>query len=94
MKGSKENVPIYQDGAEFGVGNENKAMMIPTLQSRRLSKISIKPADMGLNKVADHDEPVIDVGVRSASVVEFTLGKFVAVEGYAYTVVRMEANNI
>jgi outer membrane usher protein len=84
VNGFEDDVPVYQDGARFGVSNENKAMVIPTLQSRHIGKISIKPEDMGLAVAADHTVQTIDVGVKTASVVEFTLSQFVAVEGNAY----------
>jgi outer membrane usher protein len=84
VKGTEEDIPIYQDGAFLGVGNENKALIIPTLQSRRVAQMNLKPEDMGLALVADQAKQAVEVGVRTASLVEFTLSKFVAVEGHAY----------
>ena len=46
--------------------------------------MSIKPEDIGLAMEADRPEQSLDVGVRTASVVEFTLSQFVAAEGNAY----------
>jgi outer membrane usher protein len=88
VQGTEEDIPVYQDGARFGVANENKAVIIPTLQSRRIGKIGIKPEDMGLAVVADRTEQVVEVGVRTANTVEFNLSKFVAVEGHAYILTK------
>lgn len=85
VKGTEEDIPIYQDGAFLGVGNEDKAVVIPSLQSRRIAKMSIKPKDLGLGMISDRTEQTVAVGVRTASLMEFTLSKFVAVEGRAYT---------
>jgi outer membrane usher protein len=86
VHGTEEDIPVYNNGANLGGANDNKAILIPNMPSRNIGKISIKPEDMGLAVVADHTEQVVDVGVRTASVVVFTLSQFVAAEGNAYTV--------
>jgi outer membrane usher protein len=85
VKGTEEDIPIYSNGARLGWGNDDKVVVIPNLPSRQVGKMSIKPEDMGLAVVADHAEQSVDVGVRTASVVEFNLSQFVAAEGNAYT---------
>lgn len=84
VNGAEEDIPVYSNGARLGWGNNDKAVLIPNLQSRSVGKISIKPGDIGLGVVAEHVEQTVDTGVRTASVVEFNLSKFVAVEGNAY----------
>ncbi len=84
VNGAEEDIPIYSNGARLGWGNNDKVVIIPNLQSRRVGKMSIKPEDIGLAVEADHPEQAVDVGVRTASVVEFTLSQFVAAEGNAY----------
>jgi outer membrane usher protein len=85
VNGTEDDIPVYQDGAFLGEGHDNKVVVIPSLQSRRIAKMSIKPEDMNLAIIADHTNQTLDVGVRTASLVEFTLSNFVAVEGRAYT---------
>ncbi|MGR8999099.1 MAG: fimbria/pilus outer membrane usher protein, partial [Gammaproteobacteria bacterium] len=85
VKGTENEIPIYSDGARLGNASENKAIVIPNLQSRRIGKMSIRPADMGLDLIADRTEQMLAVGIRSGYFLEFKMKKFIAVEGYAYT---------
>ena len=84
VKGTEDEIPVYSNGARLGWANDDKTVIIPNLQSRRVNKMSIKPEDIGLAMEADRPEQSLDVGVKTASVVEFTLSQFVAAEGNAY----------
>lgn len=88
VSGTEEDVAIYNDGALLGHASGNKDIVIPTLQSRRIGKLGIKPKDIGLALVADRNEQAIDIGVRTAHIVEFNMTQFVAVEGRAYTLAK------
>lgn len=85
VKGTEEELPVYSNGALLGWSNDDNVIVIPNMQSRWVGKMSIKPEEMGLAVVADHAEQFVDVGVRTASIVEFNLSQFVAAEGNAYT---------
>jgi outer membrane usher protein len=84
VKGTEDEIPVYSNGARLGWANDDKAVIIPNVQSRRVNKVSVKPEDIGLAMEVDRPEQLLDVGVRTASVVEFTLNQFVAAEGNAY----------
>ncbi len=85
VQGTKDSIPIYNDGAFLGEANNNQDVIIPHLQSRRVGQVSIKPKDLNLGIIADRTNQALDIGVRTAHLVEFSLRKFIAVEGYAYT---------
>lgn len=85
VNGSEEDVPVYNNGARLGWGNEDTTVVIPNLPSRQVGKMSIKPEDVGLAIEIDRPEQSVDVGVRTGSVIEFNLSQFVAAEGQAYT---------
>jgi outer membrane usher protein len=84
VKGTEEDTAIYNDGAFLGMAHENKSVLIPNIQSRRLGKISIRPKDLSLELIPDRKEQAIKVGKRTAHLVEFTMSRFISIEGYAY----------
>ncbi|MCK5898493.1 MAG: fimbrial biogenesis outer membrane usher protein, partial [Methylococcales bacterium] len=86
VKGTNEDTPIYNDGAFLGVAHENKAVLVPNIQSRRLGKVSIRPKDLSLKLVPDRKEQIIQVGKRTAHFIEFTMSQFISIEGHAYII--------
>ena len=86
VTGTDADTAIYNDGAFLGMAHENKTVLIPNIQSRRLGKVSIRPKDLSLELIPDRKEQALKVGKRTAHLVEFTLSRFTSIEGYAYII--------